>query len=371
MGNFFSTIEILFLIIIAGNLVGKIKIHGVGLDTAAILLVAISTGACFAFFVGDGNNEYLHELKDDMSFVSSIGTALFVSAIGLLSGYSIAKDFDPRKLIYTYIGIVMVASSFVVAKLIVMIDVNVDKSLVYGALCGALTSTPGLSSACELGNVSSALAAIGYGSTYIFGVVFVIVFTQLVINKDSKLKTDKIENCSKIQNTPSGDFITQVFIASFGGIVIGKIDIFNLNISLGSSGGVLIMSIILGFIIQKYFAKYAMNSVHLSLIRNIGLMLFLAASGFSAGMKLENHIDPKLIFYGMVMSIVAVCCGFLLSKFILKKNAVDTATIISGGMTSTPSIGTIMKKNDNVKMDLYVFTYLGALMSIVLLIRII
>ena len=63
---------------------------------------------------------------------------------------------------------------------------NFDKSLnnasMYGVFCGAMTSTPALSTVCEISESYVAAATAGYACTYIFGVVGVVVFVQILSN---------------------------------------------------------------------------------------------------------------------------------------------------------------------------------------------
>ena len=49
----------------------------------------------------------------------------------------------------------MVCISFVFANIISIVDTNIDKSILSGMLCGALTSTPGLSAICESIGINS------------------------------------------------------------------------------------------------------------------------------------------------------------------------------------------------------------------------
>ena len=54
------------------------------------------------------------------------------------------------------------------------------------------------------------------------------------------------------------------------------------------------------------------------------------------------------------------------NKFLFSKSIEQTASVIAGGMTSTPAIGVLLK-NNNVSPDLcaYSLTYIGALLAMV------
>jgi putative transport protein len=103
--------------------------------------------------------------------------------------------------------------------------------------------------------------------------------------------------------------------------------------------------------------------------RNMGLVLFFVGNGIPAGMQLTNGVELKVIFYGVLMTMVPIISGTFLYKFFFKDRL--PATTIAGGMTSTPAIGVLAEKHSNISLSKYALAYFGALITNIVLIRII
>ena len=166
-----------FAVIIIGYSLGRLKIFKVSLDLSGVLVVAVLAGWLLEAVKPQCISD-ISELSESFKPFSTIGTALFVSSIGLATGgildYQKSKDL---KAIIT--GSVMSVSAFAVMRLISSFDGRISESKLLGAMCGALTSTPGLSAVCELKDVIAEEAVLGYGSTYLFGVTATVLFVQV------------------------------------------------------------------------------------------------------------------------------------------------------------------------------------------------
>lgn len=78
-------------------------------------------------------------------------------------------------------GVVVILSGALAAVLLITVDKNLSPEMAVGLLTGALTSTPGLSAATEAvtGEAAGEITA-GYGIAYVFGVLGVVLFVQLI-----------------------------------------------------------------------------------------------------------------------------------------------------------------------------------------------
>lgn len=99
----------------------------------------------------------------------------------------------------------------------------------------------------------------------------------------------------------------------------------------------------------------------------MGLVLFFVGNGIPAGMQLTNGVEIKVIFYGVSLTIIPITVGVLLYKMFFSDRL--SATTIAGGMTSTPAIGVLAEKYNNIPLSKYALAYFGALITIVILIR--
>jgi putative transport protein len=113
----------------------------------------------------------------------------------------------------------------------------------------------------------------------------------------------------------------------------------------------------------------------LKVMRELGLALFLLGAGFEGGVALVQEIANAggvgIVVWGFVggavMTIVPMAVGFLMGKYVLKLPMLNNLGSITGGMTSTPALGTLIAtaETDDVA-SAYASTYPIALILIVL-----
>ena len=113
----------------------------------------------------------------------------------------------------------------------------------------------------------------------------------------------------------------------------------------------------------------------LKVLREFGLALFLLGAGFEGGVALVQEITNAggvgIVIWGFVggavMTIVPMIVGFILGKYALKLPLLNNLGSITGGMTSTPALGTLIStaETDDVA-SAYASTYPIALILVVL-----
>jgi putative transport protein len=178
MELFSNSYFVLFLIILIGFIIGRIKIKGISLDVSAVIFVALFFGH--------------HGIVVPIDF-QYIGLVLFIFTIGIQAGPSFFESFkkNGRTLATLVVLLIFVAGLLTFS---VHYFFGVDKNLAIGLLNGSLTSTPGLATAIDI--TGSPLASIGYGIGYPFGVIGVILFVNflpriLKVNLKEQEKTFK------------------------------------------------------------------------------------------------------------------------------------------------------------------------------------
>lgn len=152
MSLFNNSYFVLFLIILIGFIIGRIKIKGISLDVSAVIFVALFFG------------HYGIVVPKDFQF---IGLVLFIFTVGIQAGPSFFESFKKNGRDLASLASILVLSAGFITFLIYYVG-GVDKNLSIGLLSGALTSTPGLAVAIDV--TGSSLASIGYGIGYPFGV---------------------------------------------------------------------------------------------------------------------------------------------------------------------------------------------------------
>lgn len=364
INNLLSPVSIAFIVIIIGYYFGRVRLFKVSLDLSGVLIVAVFVGYLFATTEAIKETVDISEIIENLKIYSGFGTALFVSSIGITTGdvFNIRKWKDIKS---TFIGSLMAASAFLVMRSILLVDDKISASKLLGSLCGALTTTPGLSAACELENVIAEEVVLGYGSSYLFGVVATVLLVQILTRKKAIFYGNKGINKENIENKIALSGLIQISFVILLGMFIGNIEL--LNFSLGSSGGMLCSGIIVGFLIKKLYPTKIASTNQLKPFRNMGLVLFFVGNGIPSGMQIGANFDVKSVLYGIVLTIIPLTLGLLLFKIFYKTGS--PAIVIAGGMTSTPAIAVITEKQLSISLDRYALAYFGALITTVILIR--
>ena len=110
----------------------------------------------------------------------------------------------------------------------------------------------------------------------------------------------------------------------------------------------------------------------LNIFRELGLMLFLIGAGVPAGVNFVNSVEPRYFLVGIAMTLVPMIIGFVLAKYVFKLSIFNNLGSITGGMTSTPALGTLISVagTDEVAAA-YASTYPIALVLIVLAVKLV
>ena len=387
---------LIFVIVALGYLLGSITIKGVNLGTAGVFLVAILFGFLCTLNFGSvpvlGAFHVTHESSVVSTMggsVQNLGLILFVGSVGLIAGPNFFKNLKKNFKTYIVVGAVIILSSTLVA-VIFTLATGYSSEFWAGILSGALTTTPGFSAAQEAAGKGSEFynqISLGHAIAYPFGVVGVVLFVQLMpkflkvdMNKERELlklggEEEARDYSGLFQVEPFG--LVPTALAVVCGLALGaiKIPLFGgSSFSLGTTGGVLIMGLILG-----HFGKIGKLSLEvpestLKLLREFGLMLFLLGAGFEGGVNLVSEVSTSgggLVVWGFIggalMTIVPMIVGFVLTKYVMKLPLLNGLGSITGGMTSTPALGTLIStaKTEDVA-SAYASTYPIALVLVVL-----
>ena len=382
VSSLLSMIFIIFTIASLGYLLGGIKIKGISLGTAGVLVVALIYGIFINYvpaFTMAGKTITLYDtenIKPLFNLVSNIGTALFVTAIGLIAGPKFFRTFNKSTMSYIYIGFIVIAVGSLATMAIVGLT-DSDPDLILGLMTGALTSTPGLAAAKEVARNTDSVVA-GYGIAYLFGILGVVLFVQLIpkiLKVDVKAEAEKFKavdsavikedkkNLIQLENLGFFPF----FLAVALGFLIGSFKIPGINFSLGTSGGTLISGLIIGHYghIGKIDCK--VPKATLNCFRELGLVFFLIGAGVPGGINFVSNVRISYFIYGAILTLVPMIAGYLAAKYIFKLSIFNNLGSITGGMTSTPALGTLISVagTDDVA-SAYAATYPIALVSIVI-----
>lgn len=359
----FSIIAILAV----GYALGRITIKGVSLGSAGVFIVALVYGC---LFYSDLEAQLPDYTTNALKIVENLGLILFVSSVGFIAGPKFFSNMKKNFTSYVLLGLVIIVTGALVAvgcvcigKLMGETDMEKLSAIVSGLFAGALTSTPAFSAA--KASVASPemeqLVSVGYGIAYIFGVIGVVLFVQL-IPKILKINMDEERNKIVVNAQDSApkksvgklieldDFgIAPFAIAAVIGIFIGmiKIPLSNKGLdgttfSLTTTGGCLLASLVFGHFGKIGRVNIMPSVTTLKVFRELGLVLFLVGAGISGGSRFVQEFKVDYFIYGAIMTILPMIIGFIFAKFVLKISILNILGSITGGMTSTPALGTLI-----------------------------
>jgi len=331
---------------------------------------------------------------------------LFIAAVGLLAAKDIGIIIKKYGSKFIILGFLKTFTGAVATYGMALILPGINSYEVTGVYTGALTSSPGLAAALEsareyssqlaenydslserkkqellkaidpLGRakakdtgfltgkqkkqfVKSAEAGIGIGHSvgYPFGVVIVIlavnflpVIFKIDVKKEREMFSREINetrmssSINRKQDTVRFD-LTAFVVACFLGYTFGRLK-FNLGplgyVGFGSTGGVLLASLILGHIGKIGILYFRMDNKILGVIREISLAFFLAIIGLRYGYYAFTALSGTgiyLVISSLVVGLIAIMVGYLVGRYIFKLNWIMLAGALCGGMTSTPGLG--------------------------------
>ncbi|WP_239094441.1 TrkA C-terminal domain-containing protein [Bacillus sp. B15-48] len=146
--------------------------------------------------------------------------------------------------------------------------------------------------------------------------------------------------------------VTNVHILSLSfilliGVIVGMIPIHLPGlgtITFGVAGGPLFVALIIGHFgkIGPIQARYFQPSTRV--ISDIGLVLFLAGAGTTAGQGLVEVVKTEglsLVFGGTLITMTPIFAGYLLARKWLRLGVAHSLGALCGGMTSTPGLGAV------------------------------
>ncbi len=387
-----------FAIAVLGYALGRITIKGVSLGTAGVFIVALLFGAVFSDALSSSVVQTVNGAAADISgsalkIIENIGLILFVTSVGFIAGPSFFKDLKKNFKSYILLGVVIILAGGLTCLGCYFVGSNCTDlsgkefmAICVGLLSGALTSTPAFSaSKATVAPELEELVTVGNGIAYIFGVIGVVLFVQLIpkitkADMEEEAKKLVVEAKTEVTEDKKKLFVMDDFglfafgLAAVVGVFVGAIKIpmssqglSGTTFSLTTTGGALLTALVFGHFGKIGLISLKVDNKILKTFRELGLMLFLTGAGIAGGTKFVIYFKPIYFLYGALMTIVPMIIGFLFAKYVLKLSILNNLGSITGGMTSTPALGTLINvaKTENVA-SAYAATYPIALIAVVL-----
>ena len=150
-------------------------------------------------------------------------------------------------------------------------------------------------------------------------------------------------NSVKRLNEPN---LIPIFVGILSGVILGSVPVYIPGIinpiKLGLAGGPLIVAILLSKYGYKFsLISYTTPSANL-MLREIGIVLFLASVGLLSG---EKFIPTLLsgdgfiwMGYGAIITLVPLLLVGFFTRYILKRNYLEICGLLAGSMTDPPAL---------------------------------
>ena len=383
----------LFAIIVVGFALGRITIKGISLGDAGVFIVALLFGCLFYGALEDQMPVYTEKA---LKIVESLGLILFVTSVGFIAGPKFFGNFKKNFKSYVVLALVVILAGGLAAVGCIFFGRGVMgetdhqelTAMVVGLLSGSLTSTPAFSAAkATVDPMYEGAVSVGHGIAYIFGVIGVVLFVQIIpklsrANMDeerAKLVVSSGDTEEKKQPKCKifdldGHGFAAFALAAIVGIFVGMIKIplsskglSGTCFSLTTTGGCLLTSLVFGHFAHIGPVNVTPKESTLKIFKELGLILFLVGAGIAGGAEFVELFKFSYFVYGIVMTVVPMIVGFIFAKHVLKLSLLNNLGSLTGAMTSTPALGTLIgvSKTDDVAAA-YAATYPIALIAVVL-----
>ena len=156
--------------------------------------------------------------------------------------------------------------------------------------------------------------------------------------EDIERLASKMGNSMKRLNQPN---LITIFVGILFGIILGSINI-GFGMKLGLAGGPLVVAILLSrFGYKLKLITYTSSSASL-MLRELGICLFLASVGISAGKGFAdtvfNNTGMWWVIYGFIITVIPLIIVGLIARGVYKINFLTIMGLFSGGYTDPPAL---------------------------------
>ena len=183
-------------IVALGYLLGRVTVKGVSLGTAGVFVISLLYGAFFYNNLADAMKT-AEIASHGLKIVENLGLVFFVTSVGFIAGPKFFKNLKNNFKSYIMLGFIIILAGGLTCVICYLIGRNFESdnkqflAMMDGLLSGSLTTTPGFSAAKEtvknfyaatpeLASGYEDAVTVGHGIAYLFGVIGVVLFVQIL-----------------------------------------------------------------------------------------------------------------------------------------------------------------------------------------------
>ncbi|WP_372713586.1 hypothetical protein [Ilyobacter sp.] len=162
-----------------GYFIGKISIFlgplgyfSLG-STGGVLIAALIFG-----YIGKIGMLHFRMDKKILAALREVGLALFLAIVGLRYGFAVIDSLTGSGLFLAFVSLAVGTVAMTIGFIVGKYFMGINWIMLSGAICGGMTSTPGLGVAIDA--VGNDDPAAGYGATYPFALFGMVLFTIIL-----------------------------------------------------------------------------------------------------------------------------------------------------------------------------------------------
>ncbi len=162
------------------------------------------------------------------------------------------------------------------------------------------------------------------------------------------------------------------------GVIVGHVSFSftgSFTFSFGLTGGILLVALVLSAVGKTGPVIWTMSSPANQLLRQLGLLLFLANMGTTAGQNLVAVFLSSgwsLFVGGLLITLVPMVVATLVGRVFYRLNLLDLLGTLTGGMTSTPGLAAADSMADDNSIGIaYATVYPIAMVGLILCIQVV
>ncbi len=183
----------------------------------------------------------------------------------------------------------------------------------------------------------------------------------LTVAGDSKAIESLSERIGSIEKDIKETDLVTFALGIVVGLLLGltSLKFGDINLGIGSAGGLLLSGIIFGYLRASYPTFGRVPPAARYIIMELGLMFFMVNVGVNAGGGVVDallSVGPVLIVCGIIVLLLPVIIGYLFGAYVLKLNPALLLGSLTGSMTSTPALSAVQ---DAAKSSMPALGYAG------------
>lgn len=176
-----------------------------------------------------------------------------------------------------------------------------------------------------------------------------------------------IESVSKIFGYPDYPTLATDFVFVGLGVLLGgllgaiAVKFGSVSVSLGASGGALVVGLILGWLRSKHPTFGSIPKASLWVFNNLGLNMYIAVIGIASGpsfISAFSEVGPKIFVAGLIVTLVPLFFAILIGHKLFKFPPAVTLGCCAGARKTTAGLGAVQERLGSTVPALgYTITY--------------